>query len=187
MIRNAKKQDSKKGAVLIKNAIHDIANMLTGMDKHDEVIEGLKYYFEKEKNRLSYENIIIKEINNEVVGLILAYHGKDAHIIDKPIEDRVRKIKNNPNFKVDKEADTDEYYIDTLSVDERYQGRGIAKELIKSVEEKAKILKYNKIALCVDIENINAFKLYEKLGYTVDKEIYINKKPYYHMVKYVTK
>lgn len=185
MIRHAKKEDSKKGSILIENAIHDIANMLTGKDEHNEVIEGLRYYFERKRNRLSHENIIVKEINGEVVGLVLSYHGKDAHIIDKPIEDKVREIKNDPEFKVDKEADIDEYYIDTLSVDEKYQGRGIAKELIKSVEEKAKNLKYNKLALCVDVENYTAFNLYKKLGYEVDKDIYINEKKYYHMVKYI--
>jgi len=187
LIRNAKKEDSKKGAILIENAIHDIANMLTGMDDYNDVIKGLEEYYKKKGNRISYENIIVKEINKEVVGLVLAYHGKNASTLDKPIEDRVRKIKNDSNFKLDKEADIDEYYIDTLSVDEGYQGKGIAKELIKSIEEKAKELKYEKIALCVDVENVKAFKLYEKVGYKVDKEIYINKKPYYHMVKYVTK
>lgn len=53
--------------------------------------------------------------------------------------------------------------IDFLFLDEKYRGRGYAKELMETLEEEAKKLNLKRIVL--DTYEFQAPKFYEKLGY----------------------
>lgn len=187
MIRPAKPQDKQAAARLLYDAIHDIAYTLTGASTKPEVLEGLQYWFVQQGNRISYENTYVKEIEGKVVGLVVFYHGRTAGKLDHPIADRLRRLFDNPTITIDKEADEDEWYIDTLSVSPDYQQRGIGTELIQAVESyvKRNDEEDGKVALNVDQTNEKAHRLYTKLGYAADKEIMINDHPYWHMVTYL--
>jgi ribosomal protein S18 acetylase RimI-like enzyme len=87
-------------------------------------------------------------------------------------------LHNDPTVMLDKEAKLDEYYIDTLSVNPEYAGKGIGENL-------AKIPNYNKISLLVDIANTRAFSLYKKLGYKQDKIVLLIGEPYVHLTKQI--
>ena len=73
-------------------------------------------------------------------------------------------------------------WIEDVYVDKEYRGQGIASEAIKGAEN---IIKQNKSynAVCMDVSprNLDALKLYYRLGYvnlsiiTVHKELYENK------------
>lgn len=64
----------------------------------------------------------------------------------------------------------DEYYITNLAVFEAYRGQGIASKLMLQAEENARKAGLNKMSLFVEIDNENAIKLYEKLGYQITLE-----------------
>ena len=83
----------------------------------------------------------------------------------------------------DKECFKDEFYIDTVSVFEKFQGNGIAKELFIFIEKKAKDLGFKKISLLVDFENQKALKLYEKIGFRKNSILNVSKHNYHHMIK----
>ncbi|MGD8191919.1 GNAT family N-acetyltransferase [Brevibacillus ginsengisoli] len=187
MIRPARPDDKREAARLLLDAIHDIAYTLTGASTEPEVLEGLQYWFVQQGNRISYENTLVKEINGQVVGLVVFYHGRAAEMLDKPIVERLRRLFQNPEITIDKEADEDEWYIDTLSVSPDYRGRGIGSELIQAVENHVKRFDQEdgKVALNVDQTNEKAHRLYRKLGFVADKEIMINNHPYAHMVTYL--
>ncbi|WP_068650442.1 GNAT family N-acetyltransferase [Paenibacillus antarcticus] len=186
MIRHAKKEDSTKVSRLLYDAIHDIAHQLTGQESEADAIEVLERFFVQEEGRLSYHQMLVKEVNSEVAGVVVSYAGSDAIALDKPIIDYLRNLKNDPNIVLDKEADEDEYYIDTLSVSPAYGRRGIGKELMLAVENEARDRNFARIALAVDIDNAGAYALYQRSGYIVDKEISINDHMYYHMVKTIS-
>lgn len=61
MIRKAKKTDAKLVAPLLYNALHEIAEKITGSTVETEVLLGLETWFSKEENRLSYENCFVYE------------------------------------------------------------------------------------------------------------------------------
>jgi ribosomal protein S18 acetylase RimI-like enzyme len=182
-IRPAQPNDAQAVVHLLFDAIKDIGYQLTGGETEQEVLERLTDFYQKEGNRFSYTNILVKEADLRVAGMILIYHGSQADTIDKPIIERLRLIKNDPSLTIDKEADEDEYYIDALAVAPEWGGRGFGTELIAAAEQRGHQLGYHKMALNVELYNERACSLYKKLGYVTDKETQINKKTYLHMVK----
>jgi ribosomal protein S18 acetylase RimI-like enzyme len=184
MITQAKKQNSLNLPILIHNAIHDIANTLTGENEKDKILETLDLYISMDVNRLSYNNIWTYELENEIAGLILAYDSNKVKELDGAILEYL-KTKNIFLDAFEKECFADEFYIDTVSVFEEFQGRGIAKELFSFVEAKARGLEYKKLSLLVDFENQKALKLYEKIGFKKNHVLKVSNHDYHHMIKMI--
>ncbi|MCJ8010947.1 GNAT family N-acetyltransferase [Paenibacillus sp. KQZ6P-2] len=184
-IRPAVREDAEQAARLLYDALHDVAHQLTGEESEQDAVRVLEEYFAAEEGRLSYHQAIVKEVEGVVAGIIIVYGGDQIGELDQPILERLRKMKNDPDLRLDKESDEDEYYIDTLSVSPAFSGQGIATKLIHKAEERAKELGYEKIAMVVVTDNSRAYSLYLHLGYEVDKEIMINGHVYYHMVKHL--
>ncbi|MBE9916390.1 GNAT family N-acetyltransferase [Paenibacillus donghaensis] len=182
-IRAAVPGDAIQAARLLYDALHDVAHQLTGEESEQDAVRMLEQYFAAEKGRLSHQQALVKEVDGEVAGVIVVYGGNEVAELDRPILERLRAMKNDPELTLDKEADEDEYYIDTLSVSPKFGGQGIGTKLIQAAEERAKERGYKKIAMAVVTDNQRAYSLYLHLGYEVNKEIMINNHVYYHMVK----
>lgn len=58
-------------------------------------------------------------------------------------------------------------YLDDLSVSENYRNKGIGTQLIKTAEKFAEATNIHRIILHVEKSNTSAFKLYERLGYSI--------------------
>jgi ribosomal protein S18 acetylase RimI-like enzyme len=182
MIKEAKKNNILNISTLILDAIHNIANTLTGEDEKSNILETLDSYIMMDINRLSYKNIWIYKIENQTVGLILAYNSNEIEKLDEPILNHL-KSKNIFLDSFDKECFENEFYIDTVSVSQKFQGRGIAKELFAFIEKKAKELGFEKVSLLVDFENPKALSLYEKIGFEKNTILEVSNHQYHHMIK----
>ncbi|MFS0781060.1 GNAT family N-acetyltransferase [Bacillus sp. 1P06AnD] len=182
-IEQARPEHAKEAAVLMYDAIHEIAHSLTGETEDNAVLEQLEDYFRSEGNRLSYENCLVKMMDGKAVGLVLAYHGKDADELDAAILDVLNKKYPDKELKLDSEADPEDYYIDTVSVNPEYGGNGIGTALLEAITEKGKELGHHTISLNVDEDNPAARRLYERLGFKEKKQITIIDHTYAYMVK----
>jgi ribosomal protein S18 acetylase RimI-like enzyme len=160
-----------------------ISSILTGSEHEPEILTILAQFFQAENNRLSYHNALVAEEEQHVVGTIVTYYGRDDVHLDRPIIEHLQRLVHNAEVGLDKEADDDEYYIDTLSVSPEHAGRGIGSALMQAAEQRARQLQHKKIALNVDEENERAFRLYKHLGYQTEKIVYLYGHPYQHMVK----
>ncbi|GGE70640.1 GNAT family N-acetyltransferase [Priestia taiwanensis] len=183
MIRQGIKADSKEAAILLYETLEGIAVKLTGGTTDEEVLATLEDFFQQEVNRLNYTNAFVKVIDNKLAGIMIAYHGKDAEAIDAPIIEHLRTLKNDATITIDKEAEEDAYYIDTLSVNAEFRGQGIGTDLMKAAEDYAKEQGYDKISLNVEYDNERAHNLYTKVGFKEEKTITIIGKKFYYMVK----
>ncbi len=67
MIAKADKSDCKKCVELLKLAMDDIANFISGSDNEDITNFVLEDLFKQEQNRLSYENVLVKPAWTEKV------------------------------------------------------------------------------------------------------------------------
>jgi ribosomal protein S18 acetylase RimI-like enzyme len=132
-IRGAMKKDAKKAVELIHIAITDIAEQLTGETKKDKIRETLAQFFREENNRLSFQNMMVADVLGEVAGIILIYPGEEAARLDEPILKKLRRKRSDEEILFDKEANEQDFYIDTLCVDDRFRGYGIGTILIKEV------------------------------------------------------
>ncbi|MBP7769654.1 MAG: GNAT family N-acetyltransferase [Aliarcobacter sp.] len=181
MIKQADK-NCKGLSTLILNAIHEVANTLTGENNKEKILETLDKYVYMDINRLSYNNIYIYEEQKQLAGLIIAYDSNKVKELDKPILKHLES-KNIFLDSLEKECFENEFYIDTVSVFEEFQGHGIAKELFSFIEKKAKELGFEKISLLVDIDNLKALSLYEKIGFKKNTILQLSKHDYHHMIK----
>ena len=147
MIKEAEKTDIKNISNLILNAIDDIANMLTGEDSKDKILKTLDNYIVMDICRLSHKNIYTYIKDEKIVAILVAYSSNDIDILDKPMLEHLAK-KGIKKEYFDKECFADEFYIDTISVLEDYQGLGIAKELFAFAIQEVPELNCNPV-LCL--------------------------------------
>ena len=181
MIKSAQKQDAKICIKLLNLAMEDIAYKLSGYDdpvKSDEILEK---FFESETNRLSYKNVYVYKRDEQIIAAMCAYFGGDAWQLDSEISQHLKAL--GKDTQVEKECFDDEFYIDSIAVDEKFRGQGLAKELILHSFAKAKELGHKKVSLIVDVNKPKVRKFYESLGFKFNTKKIINLHEYDHMIK----
>lgn len=185
MYRQAQKGDASSVIRLLFSAIGNIANTLAGTDNDEEAFRILEQYYQQEGNRISYENVMVKEVDGRVIAFMLTYHGSAAAKLDQPFIDRL--IANGVRDPViERETKEDEFYLDSIAVDSDYQGHGIGTEMLQLFERQAVDRSYPKIMLLVDQGNPSARKLYLKQGYTEDGSITVSGHVFDRMVKEIS-
>lgn len=181
MIKSAQKQDAKICIKLLNLAMEDIAYKLSGYDdplKSDEILEK---FFESETNRLSYKNVYVYKRDEQIIAAMCAYFGGDAWQLDREILQHLKAL--GKDAQIEKECFDDEFYIDSIAVDEKFRGQGLAKELILHSFARAKELGHKKVSLIVDINKPKVRKFYESLGFKFNTKKIINLHEYDHMIK----
>ena len=181
MIKSAQKQDAKICIKLLNLAMEDIAYKLSGYDdpvKSDEILEK---FFVSEINRLSYKNVYVYKRDDVIIAAMCAYFGGDAAQLDSEISQHLKAL--GKDAQIEKECFDDEFYIDSIAVDEKFRGQGLAKELILHSFAKAKELGHKKVSLIVDVNKPKVRKFYESLGFKFNTKKIINLHEYDHMIK----
>ena len=181
MIKNAQKQDAKICIKLLNLAMEDIAYKLSGYDdpiKSDEILEK---FFKSETNRLSYKNVYVYKRDDVIIAAMCAYFGGDAWLLDREISQHLKAL--GKDAQIEKECFDDEFYIDSIAVDEKFRGQGLAKELIMHSFARAKELGHKKVSLIVDVNKPKVCKFYESLGFKFNIKKIINLHEYDHMIK----
>lgn len=181
MIKNAQKQDAKICIKLLNLAMEDIAYKLSGYDdpiKSDEILEK---FFVSETNRLSYKNVYVYKRDEQIIAAMCAYFGGDVELLDREISQHLKAL--GKDAQIEKECFDDEFYIDSIAVDEKFRRQGLAKELILHSFAKAKELGHKKVSLIVDINKPKVRKFYESLGFKFNTKKIINLHEYDHMIK----
>ena len=181
MIKNAQKQDAKICIKLLNLAMEDIAYKLSGYDDPARSDEILEKFFKSETNRLSYKNVYVYKRDDVIIAAMCAYFGGDAAQLDSEISQHLKAL--GKDAQIEKECFDDEFYIDSIAVDEKFRGQGLAKELILHSFAKAKELGYKKVSLIVDVNKPKVRKFYESLGFKFNTKKIINLHEYDHMIK----
>ena len=181
MIKNAQKQDAKICIKLLNLAMEDIAYKLSGYDdplKSDEILEK---FFKSETNRLSYKNVYVYKRDDVIIAAMCAYFGGDVAKLDSEISQHLKAL--GKDAQIEKECFDDEFYIDSIAVDEKFRGQGLAKELILHSFARAKELGHKKVSVIVDINKSKVRKVYDSLGFKFNTKKIINLHEYDHMIK----
>ena len=152
-IRQARPSDFHAAARLIQTALDEITCHFSGEEYKEDNPDRyvwLEDWFQQTDNRFSYQQVLVEEVEGQVVGVILLYHGSEVEVLDRPLNERLRRLRNDPTVTLEREAELDEFYIDVLAVSPAFSGRGYGTALIRAAEEKARELYYPKIALNVE-------------------------------------
>jgi ribosomal protein S18 acetylase RimI-like enzyme len=183
MIRQAVRSDAAKAVPLIMQAIGHIAFVLTGATDSQEAASILSDFFGQEDNRISYQNALVMEQDGEVVGVAIFYDGARARELDAPLEHAAAGKSGNSNYSIPTEPEGSEFYMDTLSVSPRCQGKGYGRQLIEAGCDRARNLGHHRMALLVEVDHAAAIRLYERLGFCTDYTKLIVGQEYFHMVR----
>lgn len=180
-IRPASLDDVVFIAPLIYDAIGEIAHHLTGENDVNSVLKTLQTLIKQTNNRHTYKNTFVALENGSIVGIVVLYNGKQGALLDVELEQWLA-AKNTPTT-IDVEAEDDEYYIDTLCVADTARGKGIGTQLLTFAEKTARAQGYTKLSLNVEMEKLDARRLYERMGFVVTGPWTIINEPFHHMVK----
>ena len=70
-----------------------------------------------------------------------------------------------------------EVFLDAIQLDEKYRGRGLGKKVLAQLESDLQAKGIEVITLYVFAHNVPAFKLYQKMGYSIKNAYETNGKP----------
>jgi len=176
-VRPATSADVKTAICLIYLTMGRLADFLFGSDKPLEAENVLAQLFVREANRFSYQFVHVAEMSGRVVGLLLAYSGREIESLRFPMARQLfvvcglpgmfRFLRRGLPLMGVKEAEAEEYFINSLAVLPSFQGQGIGTHLLSWGESKARTLGLQKCSLTVEIGNRQASSLYEHLGYRI--------------------
>ena len=182
IIRKAEKKDVKGAAALLITALDEMKTVFSGYTDEKEISEKLEEYFLLEEGRYTYKNFSVCEIDGKIAGIIVAYHSDEGEELDEVMLAGLQKNGITRDY-FEKEFYENEYYIDSVAVGSDYQGRGIAKQLIKFAEDEGRKMGYEKSSLIVHMDKEKAYSIYKKIGYEEDSKITVYGEKYKHMVK----
>lgn len=182
MIRKATTEDTKYIAKLVVAAMGSLAYKFTKSECKNEALKLFEYFVSISNNQYSYENTLVYTVDDKVVGAINAYDGANIEELREPFITFLNSKYHNGSFTMETESEVGEFYIDTLSVNSNYQGKGIGKMLLNAAKAWAKELGHQKIGLLVDFENPGALRLYENTGFVPVDVKTLAGKSYRHLV-----
>ena len=181
MIRKAKPSDTPKIAELCYIIWSELdIQMVKDIDK-SRLLKIMEQSMIDVPYRGHYSNTWVYEIEGEVAGCLIAYPG-DKEIaleqawLDLDLDDDIRSYGTPMPMK---EANDDEWYIETVATFPQYRGRGVATQLVQHV-----IASYSdeKWSLNCDVHNDGALYVYKKLGFQIASEFDLYGHMHYHMI-----
>lgn len=181
MIRPAKPEDVTQVVPLLLQAMGELAAKLTHTQDQKTINRIFEHFFQKENNQYSYENTLVFEEAEKVIGSLTAYDGAKLIELRKPFLAYLNKTSAEHNNQ-DAETQSGEFYLDSISVNASAQGKGIGKQLIQAGIAMGWQLGHQNIGLLVEQNNVGALKLYLQMGFKIQNEKEFMSGLYHHMV-----
>lgn len=178
MIRTATPSDAPFVAPLMFQAMSEIVFKLIQREDPHESVRFLERLFIEQNNQYSYENTLVYEKDKQILGSLVYYNGAHIDPLSQSVFDFV-KASYGHNIRLEKETQAGEFYIDTLSVSPKAQGKGIGSSLLLHLKEQ---LKGETIGLLVSMDNPQAEKLYLRMGFVYADMKMLAGAPYKHLV-----
>ena len=176
-VRPASLADTQTATSLIHMTMGQLANYLFGVGDTQKAVRVIGELFTQSQNRFSHQFADMVDTDDTAIGLMLSYPGRIMNHLGLSMGKQlfgvygvigfVRFVRRVLPFAFMREADTDEYFVNTLAVSSDFQGQGIGSHLLNYAEHKARNMYCNKCTLNVEVSNLRAHHLYERLGYRV--------------------
>ncbi|MDF2636500.1 MAG: GCN5-related N-acetyltransferase [Pelosinus sp.] len=177
LYRTGKQEDSLSIAEGIDRASGGIVDFLF----HDLVgqytpAQVMAKSIEERQGTDSYENAIVAEYQDNIIGVVYSYSAKFHGITDSTRSffpgDRLAFLKDFYNSRVE-----DSWFLDSIYVDEEFRGAGIGSKLIQLTKQRAKDNGLTKLSLMVMADNAVARRTYERNGFGIVKHIDVQEHP----------
>lgn len=180
-IRPATAADAKNIAPLLIQAMGKLADRFSNNAPFNEQLALFEQFVRLPDNQYSFENTLVYEANSIILGMSNGYDGGRLQVLRYSFLEYI-KTRFAVIFKpIEDETEAGEFYLDCVSVAGAAQGRGLGTELLQVMLERGKRLCFPKAGLLVDADNLQAKKLYLKLGFEIIKPKTFMGGSYFHM------
>nr|WP_250161197.1 GNAT family N-acetyltransferase [Furfurilactobacillus milii] len=182
-IREAQKDDAGQIAPLI-NIIFKEMELEELEDVPDPaVLKAITAAYQSEAYLSGAATTVVAEANGQVVGVAFGYPDENEQKVDQVLEDATSfsDVFADDPFGSDYEAFKNEWYLDSIVVDPKYQGMGIGGKLLEAIPEEAVEDEKSVVGLNVDFENPGAKALYDRHGFKTVGIKKIGDHWYFHM------
>ncbi|UCE07673.1 MAG: GNAT family N-acetyltransferase [bacterium] len=169
--RNGRKEDCTVLAKLVNIASEGVIEYLF----HDLIpdmtpVQMVAHNLGTENSYYSYENAIVAEYDQNLIGVSLSYPSHFHQITEEMKnflpEDRLEHFKSFYSSRVE-----DSLFLNALCVDERFRGKGIGTKLISLTKKKAKESSFKALSLMVLADNKDAQRLYSRCGFKIAEAV----------------
>lgn len=171
-LRDAQIEDSEFVAHGICMALH--------MIPEEQGLRGIAKICERDDVLYSYRHAIVACEDETPVGLCLCYDGGKYHELrENTFPLFAALFPDDPDQEemdfehAEDEAVAGEYYMDSLAVMPQWRRKGIGFRLMQAQIERGRKLGFKKATLLVDPENVEAQRMYRKLGFVDDTQVYV--------------
>jgi ribosomal protein S18 acetylase RimI-like enzyme len=183
IVRKATPDDSESIAACLFLAMEDIICKFIGEEDPGKASDFMLYFVRKGGNQYSYQNCWVAEENLKVVAAVNIYNGALLRELRQPVIEYLR-TEFNRDFDHEDETQAGEFYLDTLGVHPGHQGKGVGTMLLQFLIDEFVSKNRQTLGLLVDETNLNAKRLYLKLGFEcVGKRILFGKRMEHFQLK----
>lgn len=172
--RTGQKADCPKIAKFINIASGGvIAYLFNGLVPDQAPTEIIAHNLERGQDPYSYQNAIVAECKQEIVGIALSFPSDYHHITDEMRQffpkERLSHLQDFYSARVENSL-----LLNALCVDEAYRRKGIGDRLIALTKAKARQSGYNWLSLIVFADNEIARRVYQKSGFETVENVTLN-------------
>lgn len=182
MIRKAQKKDCPELYDLIHEIFVDMELPLLDVLEPDVLKAAVVRAMQEDVYRFSYRNGLVYEENGEILGCCFGYPGASEPIIDAALRTAFEGMHvSAPRLFPDSETFAGEWYLDSIVTKQAARGKGVAHQLLQALPTLASAVDETVIGLNCEKDNLQAKKLYEKVGFRTVSERILSGHVYDHM------
>ena len=162
-IRAARKADASEMVALIDCAGYGMPLWIWQGMKADEAsaLEVGRKRAMRDEGSFSYRNAHILEDMGNVMGMLIGYPIYDPYEMGD-----MKKIPEAFRPMVELEAQVPgSWYVNVVAVHAEFRGRGLGSRLLGHAEYLARQTRNGTMSIIFESRNLNAYRLYERLGY----------------------
>lgn len=164
--RKATIQDASTIAKCLFLAMKEIVFYYVGSESESKAHSFLETLVRQEGNQYSFENCwILENEENMIVAASNVYDGANLHILRAPVFKLAEDLYQTNLEQIGDETVSGEMYIDCIAVLPGHQGSGYGTILLQNLIEVYVNQQDLTLGLLVDLDNPNAQRLYERLGF----------------------
>ena len=182
-LRRARAEDAATAAPLLVQALDVLALELAGVECLEAAVPLFHELFRLPGNRYSHAHAWVLDGTAGVVGVLLAYPGRDEALLAEATLDWLRARAPGRALVHQPESDPGEFYLDALAVAGSQRGRGLAAMMIDGLCDAARQLGHARVGLLVDDAKPRVRALYERLGFVDDGRREVAGHAYAHMTR----
>lgn len=173
MIRNAMVTDAPFIARVVLAGI-DMLDLDDAIPAEQQpIFEHLVELCRMDDTLYSFRNTCIAEVQDKVVGALVAYDGARYAALRAKTFGLVQQTSGMDLSRNAMETGPGEFYLDSMAILSDYKGVGIGKMLMRDRMDYAFNNKFKEVTLLVDKDKPRLQKYYESMGFVFSEELFV--------------